>query len=251
MEREERSLYREGKHVIETFAILTASDLDTQSLDRASNDTLKRQLNDLMSYENPEPVLTRYKFNYYKIKGKHGNKEDSFLICNLTLEDAKSLATRFQQQSFIFGKNTDNGLIFQFWANKSGSGYVFAKADEKTVSNDAADKEEYYTQISGDYKFSIPFEKFDFDEDEMMESLYSKWFSSEKYRKYFDENLTNSLDSKYTFLGRVRFRERLFSNNPHFLNETTDNQSIDKNVQEGKIGILRCPKGNDRRSREA
>ncbi len=63
MKREERSLYREGKHVIETFAILTASDPDTQSLDRTSNDILKRQLNDLMSYENPEPVLTRYKFN--------------------------------------------------------------------------------------------------------------------------------------------------------------------------------------------
>ncbi len=189
-------MYRDGKQIIETFAILSAN--------------------------NPESVLTRYKFNYFKVKGEHGNKEESFLIYNLTLEDAKSLATYFQQRCFIFGKNTDDGLVFQSWANKSGSGYVFAKADEKTVLDNATDKKEFFTRISGDYKFSIPFERFDFDNDEMMKSLYSKWFSSEKYRKYFDENLTNSLDSnKYTFLGRVMFRERLYSGD--FLNETVNN----------------------------
>ena len=206
--------YRSGKHVVETFAILTADDPDTLSSDRATNDKSNAQLKGLMSYENPESILTRYKFNYYKVKGQDGNKEDSILIYNLALEDAKSLATRFKQQSFIFGKNTDDGLVFQFWANRSQSGYAYAKADEKTIFEDATEKEDYYTQISGDFKFSIPFEKFDFDDDEMMESLYSKWFSGDKYRQYFDENLTNSLSNKYTFMGRTMSRERLFSNKP-------------------------------------
>lgn len=201
--------FRSGKKVIETFAILTANNPNLISYDRKSNDKFNSQLKDLISHDNPEDILKQYYFNYYKVKGKYGNKEDSFLIYNLTLQDAKTLATRFQQQSFIFGKNTDDGLVFEFWANKSKSGYVYAKIDEKTIYRDEQTAQDLYTQISRDFKFSIPFDRFAFTDKEMMEKLYSDYFTEDIYRENFENNLTNSLDDKYTFLGRVQYRCKL------------------------------------------
>jgi len=42
-------------------------------------------------------------FDYVKIKGSYGNKETSYLIFNLTLEDAKIVAKSYGQESFFYG----------------------------------------------------------------------------------------------------------------------------------------------------
>ena len=200
------------KSKIKTFAILTANNPDTVHYSRKANNMFNKQLKDIMSNDSPKDILDRYSFNYYKVKGSYGNIEDSFLIYNLTLDDAKTLATRFQQQSFVFGKNTDDGLIFEFYANKAKIdkntgkpvGYIYARTDAKSIYKDELNSSELYTQIARNFKISIPFEKFNFDDDETVESLYVD--CDEKDIEY-------SMREDLTFMGRVQGRQR-FLNTP-------------------------------------
>ena len=45
-------------------------------------------------------------FDYIKIKGSYGEKETSYLILNLTLDDAKVVARNYGQESFFFANVT-------------------------------------------------------------------------------------------------------------------------------------------------
>lgn len=187
--------YRNGKHVIETFAIITV------------NDNVKTANNEVTCYENPETILNRYSFNYYVMKDGRG--DDRYLIYNLTVKDAKSLSKYFEQRSFIFGKNTDEGLIFELWAKKKESSNDYSMLDNKSVYNEIDDRVEMITQVLKDFKIRIPAKKFEFNDDEVMKSLYSKYFISDIYRKNFEHNLEESLNEKLTFMGRVTYRGRL------------------------------------------
>lgn len=187
--------YRNGKYVIETFAIITV------------NNNVKAANNEIICYENPETILNRYSFNYYLMKDKRG--DNGYLIYNLALRDAKSLSKYFGQRSFIFGKNTDEGLIFELWAKKKESSNDYSMLDNKSVCNEIDDRVEMITQVLKDFKIRIPAKKFEFNDDEVMKSLYSKYFISDIYRKNFEHNLEESLNEKLTFMGRVTYRGRL------------------------------------------
>ena len=59
----------------------------------SKEDAKKRDGNKAMGYGG---------FDYIKIKGSYGEKETSYLILNLTLDDAKVVARNYGQESFFF-----------------------------------------------------------------------------------------------------------------------------------------------------
>ena len=193
---------------IKTFAILTAENRDKTPMSRKVNKELNKNLKKELSYDNIEKNIIAGRYPYYKVKGKYGTVEHSFLIYNITLDDAKSLSANCGQQAFIFGTN-DNGILkFQMWANASRSGYSYKLVDEKEefdiLDDDAPD---FYTQISRDFKFSIPFETFEVDAADMIESIYNysmnKGRSSDEVDDLIDESVNSAIYAKGRYFARA------------------------------------------------
>ena len=163
---------------VKTFAIFTAQNRDKMSQSRAVNKELNKELKKDLAYKDIENSIINSRYSYYKVKGKYGNVENSFIVYNITLDDAKALCAKNGQQSFIFAINDNGNLKFQFWANASKSGYSYKKVDEKEefdILDD--DAEDFYTQISRDFKFSIPFDTFEVAVADMVESITNKAYS--------------------------------------------------------------------------
>ena len=107
-------------------------------------------------------------YHYYKVKGKYDSVEHSFLVYNLSINNAKYLCEEFCQESFIFGINTGDKLVFQFWKNTGKNGYHYVMTDERDIFIDTTDANQDYTQISRDFKFTIPFEKFEIANENLL-----------------------------------------------------------------------------------
>ena len=192
---------------IKTFAIFTAENENKQSYSRAVNKELNKELKKALSFEKN---LADGRYSYYKVKGKYGNVEHSFIVYNITLDDAKSLCANHKQQSFIFAINDNGNLKFQFWANASRSGYSYKKVDEKAEFNILDDDaEDFYTQISRDFKFSIPFTEFEVSAEDMVESITKKAYSSGYTDEDIDRLIEESVDTNIYAKGRYFARGSL------------------------------------------
>lgn len=203
-----------GNSKIKTFAIFTAENPDAKELSNKDNTFLnkglKSDLKDLMTN-----ALNRGRFHYYKVKGKYGAKENSFLVYNLSVSDAKDLCEKFKQESFVFGLNKEGELVFQFWRNASkGNGYNYIKVDEKSVFEDSTNEEDNYTQISRDFKFTIPFSIFE-STSKSVEEFYNS--HAKEYLKHsldLIECLDIVTDDSYTSRHRYETRMLIFGSNP-------------------------------------
>lgn len=222
---------------IKTFAIFTAENRDKRTdYDADENRVLNRNLKIDLAYDKDaqraryskdktdkavsklaskgisadafEKNLRAGHYQYYKVKGKYGNIEHSFIVYNITLDDAKKFCERYGQQAFIYGYNNDGNLKFEMWANRSKSGYSFYKIDEKDTFNVVdSDAEDFYTQISRDYKINIPFEEFEFAPDDMIESIdrvkEDRGYSDEAVMHFIDESVDESISGKYRYFARA------------------------------------------------
>lgn len=185
---------------IHTFGIMTGENPDATQM--SSN--INRALN-----ANFESWLKRTGYQYYKVKGKYGSVEHSYLIYNVALADMIIFATDLKQQSFIYGKNINGKLTFEFWANRAKSGkYSYIKVDEKTAYTTSPEFEDAYSQISRDFRFNIPFEKFAANTADMIERFNTK-LSPYDRKCLLDRSLNESL----TYMGRTFARCRLYKNN--------------------------------------
>ncbi len=114
-----------------------------------------------------EKLLSHGRFDFEKIAGKYGNEENSYFIPNITIEDAKSLFGKFDQQSFIFGqKDYDEStgqyyLEMEYWekADRDNPNSQYELKDMEDHVNDTADAVDYFSKIHG-FKFNIPFSIF-------------------------------------------------------------------------------------------
>lgn len=193
---------------IKTFAIFTAQNRDKISQSRAVNRELNKELKKDLAQKDIENSIINGRYSYYKVKGKYGNVENSFIVYNITLDDAKSLCAKNGQQSFIFAINDNGNLKFQFWANASRSGYSYKMVDEKEEFNILDDDaEDFYTQISRDFKFSIPFDKFEVAVSDMVESItnraYSLGYTDEDIDRLIDESVNTDIYAKGRFFARA------------------------------------------------
>lgn len=187
-----------------TFAIFTASNPDKVQTSRETNLVHNKNL------ERALKTMTERGYQFYKVKGKYDNVEDSYIVYNISLSDTKALCSMFGQQSFIFATNDNGDLTFQFWANASRSGYNYKKVDEKKTYVLDNDFENYYTQISRDFKFNIPFDVFDVSPSDMVETMEMFEENNQNYAKYLSDNLKESVDDTLTSNARLLARSRLY-----------------------------------------
>lgn len=184
-----------------TFAIFTAQNPDKVKASREDNTKNNKLL---------QRALSLRGFQYYKVKGKYDDVENSYIVYNLSLGDAKELCKTFGQQSFIFGINKDGKLEFQFWANQSRSSYSYKMVDSKDAYVSDKDFENYYTQIAKDFKFNIPFSVFDVAPQDMVEKMENLENSSNQYKMYIQDNLQESIDDTLTSNARMLARSKLY-----------------------------------------
>ena len=230
---------------VKTFAIFTAFNPDAKQSIQKDNIRAQKHLKGDLSYDTTSyiydknrkyfdvnftynPITREYKYfdtgdmekalkdghwHYYKAKGKYFNVEESLLVYNITLNDAKDLCAKYHQQSFIFGTNNDGVLKFEFYANRSKNGYSYIKVDEKDTFNVLDDNaDNLYTQIARDFKINIPFEVFEVAPDDMIENISKK---NEKLNWSEDsiiECIERSVDETLTGKHRYYTRSTLWYN---------------------------------------
>ena len=131
--RLKRALFGDDTGKIRTFAILTPENPmgveATPAENKKAVDELKRSLRIL--------GLT-----YTPVRGSYGNKENSFVVFNCSLSDAKALAKTYNQESFFWGKtNTDsNSEIGYYMTKNNGTTYSLVEVSNViTYEDDATD----------------------------------------------------------------------------------------------------------------
>lgn len=213
-ESKAKRLFKDPKKSrIKTFAIFTAENPDKQTFIRKTNKELGKQLKSDISYGGIEKDIRSGYWHYYKVKGKYDNVEHSLIVYNIALDDAKRLSAKYGQQSFIYGTNNDGKLTFSFYANRKKNGHEYIKVDEKDSFDILDDNaENYYTQISRDFKISIPFDVFEVAAEDMEESLSKrqeklKW-NDNSIMKCIDEGMDENINLKNRYFARATIHEK-------------------------------------------
>lgn len=158
-----------------------------QSLDSLKNELLADRIK-----KTGDAAMKTGGFNYVQIKGKYGENERTFIIFNIPLADAKAIATNYGQESFFWGKVSNEEGI------PSTIGYYETTNACKTynlveVSNtiyDVTDAEDFFSKYG--FKYRIGMREFGDDVPEITDT------------KEFEE----SFDEKRTFMSRALHRRR-------------------------------------------
>lgn len=135
-------------------------------------------------------------FRYVPIKGKFaGSLENSFLIFNISLEDAKAIARGYGQLSFWWGKvnaseNKPSSIAY-YETNNSCITYKLVEVSDSIVSME--DAEDMFSKFG--YKFRIALNYFGDNIEEPANA------------KEFEESLT---DENSTFMSRAIHRRRAY-----------------------------------------
>ena len=173
MDRDLRSIYNAYKRIVESSDKIKESfkselygtkDYSTTIAIMTANNPLKTKLgaydNNMLNSELEADIENRdYKFR--KVKGKYGEDEKSYMIIGISLEEAKELAAKYCQQSFIFAdikkhkgtKNRRSNLDYQFWqldeAYYQSCLEEFIKLNEEYVGIEAErDENEHITKVN-------------------------------------------------------------------------------------------------------
>ena len=145
---------------VESFAILTSENPLGQQYSRRDNKARLTALkNQLKSGGHP----------YKNIVGQYGNKENSFVIFNVSRKLAENYARTYEQDSFVFGIKTKDGMVYEFWKTLDGAKSYKLIDKQNTLKNDS-DADEFFSRLH-DYKFQIPFDLDEAMEEELSETL--------------------------------------------------------------------------------
>lgn len=125
---------------------------------------------------------------YYKINGSFFNGEQSMLVYNISLQDVKYLCRKYHSHMYVFGTNEGSGLKVHF----------------NVVGSEADDLR---TQITRDYKISIPFEVFERTAEQMIDSINEKnkklnW-SQDAMINCISESVDDTLTGKQRYFART------------------------------------------------
>ena len=118
--------------------------------------------------------------NYTKIQGMYDKiEEKSFFIYNINLNSLKGLNKTYDQQSFVFGENGKDGMVFHFYKKSAGASSQYVKKYSKTKVRNQKDADDFFSR-NKTYKFQIPFfetfeeagkelnERFDYIDDDSL-----------------------------------------------------------------------------------
>lgn len=179
---------------IKSFAILTAENPMGVEKPKDENKRLNAQLKEHLRVGH---------FPYLPVKGWFGTEENSFLLYNLSFNDAKRIAGLYDQLSFIYGRITgedEQGVTLEagYWERPKPKNVEFELVKEvnRYIKVDPSADKDFFTQICKAFRFRLPFfedteVKTEFTEDE------EEWFAQ-------------SLDDTYAGSHRYRCRCKLY-----------------------------------------
>lgn len=132
---------------IRTMAILTSENLRYD----VSADGTNKNNNDRR--ENLEKDLKLGHYAWFSVKGQYEGKENSYIVYNISLENALYLGRKFGQESIIF---IEDGHC-QYWEQNGDGKYTKTHEREMSQRLDMTNAADYYTQVIRAFKFQIPF----------------------------------------------------------------------------------------------
>ena len=152
--------------------------------------------------------LHNNKIRYQRVKGRYNNREHSFLLFNVTVSELSFYGQVFDQESFIFGKflDDDSGNIkFEYYQKEEGDvPYQMLDICDGFIRRDNA--ENFYTLISKNFKFKIPFSIF----ESIHNTVEYRKKTSKDYAKKYDYYMNRSLNENLTTQSRVIARSILY-----------------------------------------
>lgn len=166
--RIKRAIYGDPTGRIRTFAILSADNPMGKKADPQDNNINRKRIKSILKdpTQSLEETLNAGSYQYVIQEGHYGDKEQSFFIFNISLNGAISLATRFKQESFIWGKYEDGvakislyGVDKDLYDRTGDFGYSEELTSKGTNLLDEA--EDFYSKVKG-FKYSFDFNSLDF-----------------------------------------------------------------------------------------
>ena len=191
---------------IRTMAILTSENprYDVTSDGDNKNNKDRR--------ENLEKDLKLGHYAWFPVKGHYEGKENSYIVYNISLDNALYLGRKFGQESIIF----IDGSNCEYW-EQAGDG-KYRKTHERKMSQrlDMSNADDYFTQVSRAFKFQLPFfDGSDDNQETMGESIrYTNNIISKNVKSIADANrrINESINSVSGY-NRFCHRGELYRNN--------------------------------------
>lgn len=139
--------------------------------------------------ESFERYLDRYRLYYFKLKGRYGNDEHSYLIANINLDLCKFLfgPKEFDQESFIYGvvdPTKDGKFKTTFYLYFQNDKKKFELVDEESIFVDKLEADNFYSKYK-DYKFNIPFKTF----ESCLCSISDRLYEDFNWNPEYEDNL--------------------------------------------------------------
>ena len=180
--RMKRALFGDDTGKIKTFAILTP---ENPNATRAPSEENQKAVKEF------KRALGIMSLNYTPIRGSYGEKENSFIVFNCALSDAKTLARSYQQESFFWGKTTEDGSKIGYYATTNGGvTYDLVEISETiTLEDDATD---FFSKFG--IKFRINMREFGDDVPEVEH----------------DSDFEESLNENRTTMARAAYRRKAY-----------------------------------------
>ena len=183
---------------INTVGILTAENPKGQQaspeFNKEENEKLKQDLKSM-------------NLGFRQIRGSFGSKENSFLIPNITRDEAVSLGRKYDQVSVIWGSKQEDRVVFEYI--ESADGETKQKRDVVLTGAEVQSREDFYSQEPKGSeekagKFLVPF--FD-DEYEMLEEdELEEGPDTDSIYEEINERINKSLQEGMT--GKYRWEQR-------------------------------------------
>lgn len=199
------ALFGDKRHLIKTFAVLTAenpmgkklSDIENRQRNKRLRKGIEddRRVNMEKSGLSKEDFFRKLHVQYIPIQGKFGNDEHSYIVINLSLEDAKKYSELFGQMSFFFGEHTKDDKIIVSYYERAKEEDDFELIEKTERIDNAQDFDDFFSKYNG-----------------LKWSFYLNYFN-EGYnlREIINEDFLNkSLDDSYTMMGRALYRRRAY-----------------------------------------
>lgn len=167
-----------------------------QSVDRIESTVLLHKIE-----KNGDTGLRYGGFVYVPLKGKYGDLEKSYIIFNLTLSDAKTIARDYGQESFFFANVSENRSIIAYYVTSDGC-KTYKSVDVSETISDETEAEDYFSKFG--FKFRINMKEFGDDVPEVIDKS--------AFEESFDEEIRN-------FSARALKRRQAYRNTNDQLDE--------------------------------
>lgn len=192
---------------VSTFAIITPEnnmhDMDLLAKgELTKEDVIERNKDykkDFVSLMKGENVL------YFPVKGVYGEKENSFILYNISQKYAEYLGHRFDQESLVFAEKDDEGKVkFQFLAKQISEYDIQARRNpslkeykliDTAYEVETDDLKDDVTVIGREFSFRIPFSIFSGNVKAINNMVEERCSASDDYKTLFSQKLLESTNS--------------------------------------------------------